>query len=118
MRNITAEQLVIILLDHWDKAGDLIQAWLNDSLLRWATELSLKQVLIVVSRLALPPEFEDQMGIVPLALPPFSREIALDFWKKHGLAEEAFPAIGAEIYGTPGILSLEVGKWRVKQKMK
>jgi Cdc6-like AAA superfamily ATPase len=118
LRKMTTEQLVIILLDHWDKAGDPIQTWLNDSLLEWATDLILKRALIVVSRDALPPKFEDQMGVVPLAIPPFSREIALEFWKRHGLAEEEFPAIGAEIYGMPGILSLEVGKWRVKKKVK
>ena len=115
LRNITTQQLVIILLDQWDKGSDPIKTWLDDYLLRWATELTLKRALIVVSREALPLELENQMGIVPLAIPPFSREIALEFWKKNGLAEEEFRAIGAEKYSMPGILSLEVGKWRVRQ---
>lgn len=118
LRDITTEQLVIILLDQWDKASDPVKIWLNDYLLRWAAELALRKALIVLSRDVLPPELENQMGILPLAVPPFNREIALEFWKKNGLAEEEFDTIGAEIYSIPGVLSLEVGKWRVRQIMK
>jgi Cdc6-like AAA superfamily ATPase len=115
LRNIAAEQLIVVLFDQWEKASDPLKIWLNDHLLRWATELTLKKALIVLSREAIPPELQDQMGILPLAIPPFSREVALDFWKKNGLTEEEFNSIGVEIYSVPGILSLVVGKQRLKQ---
>lgn len=115
LRNIAAEQLIVILLDQWEKASDPLKLWLNDHLLRWATELILKKALVVLSREEVPLELHDQMGILPIAVPPFSREVALDFWKKNGLAEEGFSSIGVEIYSVPGILSLVVGKQRLKQ---
>jgi hypothetical protein len=55
---------------------------------------------------------EDMQGILPLAIPPFSREIALEFWKKNGLPEEEFSAIGSQIFSIPSVLQVEVGKRR------
>jgi hypothetical protein len=57
-----------------------------------------------------PEKFEDKQGILPLVIPPFSREIALEFWIKNGLPEEEFNRIGGEVYSIPSILKLEVGK--------
>ena len=118
LQNISREQLVVILLDQWDKAGDLLQKWLNDHLISWATELTLKKALIVMSSESLPPEVEHQLGILPLAISPFTREFALEFWRKNGLPEEAFHGIGMEVYSIPGILALEVGKHRLKQGLR
>jgi len=115
LQKIAREQFVVILLDQWEKAGDPLKIWLNNHLLRWAAELTLKKALVVLSREVLPLELENQVGILPIAIPPFSREVALEFWEKNGLAEEGFNSIDAEIYSIPGILSLVVGSQRLKQ---
>lgn len=115
LQTIAREQLVVILLDHWETTSDLIKSWLDAHLLKWTSELTLRQAIVVIAREALPPELENQVGFLPMTILPFSREIALEFWKKNGLLEEGFDAIGSEIYSIPGILALEVGKQRLKQ---
>jgi hypothetical protein len=115
LQNIANEQLVVVLLDHWEKASKLLETWLDAYLLRWASELTLQKALVVLSRETIPSELEDQMGILPLAVSPLSREAALEFWKKNGLAEEEFNTIGIESYSIPSILRLEVGKRSFRQ---
>ena len=115
LQTIAREQLVVILLDHWETTSDLIKSWLDDHLLKWTAELTLRKAIVAVARKELPPELEDQVGILPMAILPFSREVALEFWKKNGLEEELFASIASEIYSIPGILSLEVGSQRLKQ---
>jgi Cdc6-like AAA superfamily ATPase len=115
LQTISREQLVVILLDHWETTSDPIKSWLDDHLLKWIAELTLRKAIVVVAREVLPRELEDQVGVLPIAIPPFNREIALEFWKKNGLAEEGFNTIASEIYSIPGIFSLEVGKQRLKQ---
>lgn len=118
LQNIAREDLVVILLDHWDKASDPLQRWLDAHLLTWATDFTLKKALVVVARETLPSQLESQLGILPLAVPPFNRDVALEFWKKNGLAEEEFNSIGAEIYSIPFLLTLEVGRRRFGQAIK
>jgi Cdc6-like AAA superfamily ATPase len=115
LQNIAREQLVVILLDHWETTSGLVKLWLDAHLLRWTAELNLRRAIVVVAREDLPPELENQVGILPVAILPFPREVALEFWKKNGLTEEGFNSVAAEIYSIPGILSLEVGKQRLKQ---
>jgi hypothetical protein len=110
LQNIAREQLVVVLLDHWEKASKLLETWLDAHLLRWASELTLQKALIVLSRETISRELEDQMGILPLEVSPFNREAALEFWMKNGLPEEEFNTIGSEIYSIPSVLRLEVGK--------
>jgi Cdc6-like AAA superfamily ATPase len=118
LQSIARQQLVVILLDHWDKTSDPLRQWLKDHLLNWATDLTLKKALVVVSRESLPLELEQQLGLLPLAVPPFRREDALEFWLKNGLPEQEFLDIGEEIYSIPAILALEVGKRRFRQAIK
>lgn len=115
LQSIARDELVVILLDHWEKTTDPIKLWLEAHLLRWTTELNLRRAIVVVAREELPAELENQVGILPVAILPFPREVALEFWKKNGLTEEGFNSVAAEIYSIPGILSLEVGKQRLKQ---
>jgi hypothetical protein len=118
LQNIARQQLVVILLDHWDKTSDPLRQWLKNHLLNWATDLTLRKALVVVSRESLPLEMEQQLGLLPLAVPPFRREEALEFWLKNGLAEEEFQDIEEGIYSVPAILALEVGKRRFRQAFK
>ena len=112
LMSITQTQPVVLLLDHWDDANDYLKIWLNDHLLKWASQWKLKKALLVLCQIALPESMEDMQGILPLAIPPFSREIALEFWKKNGLPEEEFSAIGSQIFSIPSVLQVEVGKRR------
>lgn len=116
LQAIAREQLLVMMFDHWEKTSDPIKLWLNAHLLRWASELLLRRAIVVVAREELPLALDNQVGILPLPIPPFNREAALEFWKKNGLPEDAFNNIAAEIYSIPGILSLEVGKQRLKQE--
>ncbi len=118
LRSIAREQPIVILLDHWENTDDPLKSWLNDHLLKWASQFILKKALVVLTRESLPDEFVDQTGILPLAMPPFNREVALEFWKKNDLPAEDFDAVPAEIYSVPRILALEVGKQRLKRAKK
>jgi hypothetical protein len=118
LQKITREQPVIILLDHWDNTNDLLRKWLEEHLLNWATDRTLRKVLVVLAFEALPQQFESRLGFMPMILSPFSREVALEFWCKNGLAESDFETIGPEIYSIPAILALEVGKQRFRQNIK
>lgn len=110
LSEIAKTQPIMLLLDHWDSATDPLKIWLNDHLLKWLSQYKLRKTLIVLSQVCLPQEFEDRLGIVPLVIPPFNRDVALEFWKKNGLVEEEFNTIGVETYSIPGVLKLEVGK--------
>ena len=116
LQAITKDQLLVILLDHWEMTSELIQAWLEAHLLKWTKELNLRRAIVVIARQDLPDDLQDQVGVLPLPILPFRREVALEFWKKNGLTEEAFNAISAEVYSIPGVLALEVGKQRFKQE--
>jgi hypothetical protein len=118
LQKIAREQPVIILLDHWDTSDDLLKRWLEEHLLTWATDRTLRKILVVLAFNALPQQFETRLGFMPISLPPFSKEVALEFWCKNGLAESDFESIGPEIYSIPAILSLEVGKQRQMQNIK
>jgi hypothetical protein len=115
---IAREQPIVLLLDHWENANDPLRNWLNDHLLKWASQFVLRKALVVLTRESLPDELVDQTGILPLAMPPFSREVALEFWKKNDLPAEDFDTIPEEIYSVPRILALEVGKQRLKRAKK
>jgi hypothetical protein len=118
LSTIAREQPIVILLDHWGNANDPLRNWLNAHLLKWASQFILKKALVVLTRESLPDELVDQTGILPLAMPPFSREVALEFWKKNDLPVEDFDAVSEEIYSMPRILALEVGKQRLKRAKK
>ena len=112
---IATDRPIALLIDHWEGATDSLKIWLNAHLLKWAAQFQLKRALIVLSQAILPEEFEDKAGILPLAIPPFTREAALEFWEKNELPMEEFDVIAAEIYSIPSILALEVGKRRLRQ---
>jgi len=115
LKRIAREETIAILLDHWERANIPLKKWLNDHLLKWASQFSLKKALVVVARENLPDELVDQAGILPLAIPPFGREAALEFWIKNDLPVDDFNSIPAEIYSVPKFLALEVGKQRMKR---
>ena len=116
LRTITQEHTIAILLDHWEDANEPLKIWLQDHLLTWASELSLKKALVVLCRESLPQELENQTGILALGLPEFPREVALEYWLKNGLPAAAFEELTSEIYSIPRILALEVD--RRKQLLK
>lgn len=110
LQKIARVQPIVILLDHWDAGSDLLKGWLEEHLLSWATNRALKKILVVVTSECVPEQFEARLGIRPLPLSHFSREIALEFWLKNGLAEADFESIRPETFGIPSHLKLEVGK--------
>lgn len=113
LRNLAAEQPIVLLLDHWEHASDPLKIWLNNHLLKWASQFQLKKALIVLSCEFLLKELEDQAGILPLPIAPFTRETAVEFWVKNELPLEDFDTLAAEVYNMPRILALEVGKRRL-----
>ena len=110
LQKIAREQSLVILVDHWDAGSDLLKRWLEEHLLSWAANRALKKILVVVASECMPEQFEARLGFRPLALSQFSREVALEFWTKNGLAEADFEALGLEVFGLPSRLKLEVGK--------
>lgn len=124
LRTISREQPIAILLDNWDgedeedEGRNQLKIWLNNHLLKWASEFTLKKALVVLSREVLPKEFDNQAGILPLAISPFNRETALKLWQKYGLPESLFNALGIEAYSIPGILALEINKEHKREAKK
>jgi hypothetical protein len=115
LRAIARDQLLIILLDHWEEAKKPVRNWLDDNLLDWAAQLKLGKALIVLAREELPVELENRMGIYPLAVSVFSREVALEFWEKNGFAADAFDSLRVELFSIPGLLAMEIDGRRLGQ---
>lgn len=108
LREIAQGQALIILLDHWEGAKGPVRKWLSENLLAWAVEPRLRMAMLVLALENVPAEYDNTMGIQPLAVPPFSRVAALEFWKRNELAEDDFNSLQAEVYSIPSMLAMEV----------
>jgi len=118
LHGIAQERPYVILLDHWEGATDPLKNWLKAHLFEWAAELYLRKALVVLAREDMPEEYKNQMGILELAVQPFDRQAALEFWLKNGLKVEIFNTLGIDIYSIPGILAIEIDKQHLIQANK
>lgn len=116
IREISRQQTIAILLDHWEEAQDPLRDWIREHLVEPATQFAMKKALIVLCRDELTEDMDNQTGIFPLALPLFSREVALNYWCSRGLSPEDFSSLGLEIYSLPRLLSLEVERQKLLKR--
>jgi hypothetical protein len=116
LRQIARGQIIAILLDHWEEAQDPLRNWITEHLIGPATQFAMKKALVVLCRDDLPQEMEEQTGILPLPIPFFTREVALQYWVSHGLPQEKFDDLGPEVYSLPRLLAIEVDRQRLLRK--